>query len=51
MVFQQFNLFPHLSVIDNITLAPVKLHLMTKDEATKKARKLLKDIKYILYIK
>ncbi len=44
MVFQQFNLFPHLSVIDNITLAPVKLHLMTKDEATKKARKLLKDI-------
>ncbi len=44
MVFQQFNLFPHLSVIDNITLAPVKLHLMSKEEAEKKARKLLKDI-------
>ena len=28
MVFQQFNLFPHLTVIDNITLAPVKLKLM-----------------------
>lgn len=44
MVFQQFNLFPHLTVIDNITLAPVKLGLLTNDEAIKKGKKLLKDI-------
>lgn len=44
MVFQQFNLFPHLNVLDNIILAPVKLKIMNKTEAIKKARKLLKDI-------
>lgn len=44
MVFQQFNLFNHLTVIDNITLAPVKLGLMTKDSAYKKAVELLKLI-------
>ena len=33
MVFQQFNLFPHLKILDNITLAPVLLKLMTKEEA------------------
>lgn len=44
MVFQQFNLFPHLSVIDNITLAPIKLGLMTKAEAEQKAMELLKRI-------
>ena len=44
MVFQQFNLFPHLTVLDNIILAPVKLNIMSKEEACKKARKLLKDI-------
>ena len=44
MVFQQFNLFNHLTVIDNITLAPVMLDLMTKEKATKEAKKLLKDI-------
>lgn len=44
MVFQQFNLFPHLSVLDNITLAPVKLDIMTKEEATDKAMELLKRI-------
>jgi polar amino acid transport system ATP-binding protein len=44
MVFQQFNLFPHLSVLDNITLAPVKLGLMTKVEAEQKAYELLKRI-------
>lgn len=44
MVFQQFNLFNHLTVIDNITLAPVKLGLMSKDNAYKKAVELLKVI-------
>ena len=33
MVFQQFNLFPHLTVKENITLAPVKLKMMSKEEA------------------
>ncbi len=44
MVFQQFNLFPHLSVRENITLAPVKLKLMTKAEANDKAEELLKRV-------
>ena len=41
MVFQQFNLFPHLTVKENITLAPIKLGLMNKAEADKKAEELL----------
>lgn len=41
MVFQQFNLFPHLSVKENIKLAPVKLKLMTESEADKRALELL----------
>lgn len=44
MVFQHFNLFPHLTIRKNITLAPVKLGLMTKDEANKKADELLKRV-------
>ena len=44
MVFQHFNLFPHLSVKENIKLAPVKLKLMTKDEADKKALELLERV-------
>ncbi len=44
MVFQQFNLFPHLTVRENITLAPLKLGLMSKEEANKKADELLKRI-------
>jgi polar amino acid transport system ATP-binding protein len=44
MVFQHFNLFPHLSVIDNITLAPVDLKKMTKEEATVTAEKLLEVV-------
>ncbi len=44
MVFQQFNLFNHMTVIDNITLAPVMLGLMTKNKAVKEAKKLLKEI-------
>ncbi len=41
MVFQQFNLFPHLTIIENITLAPVKLKKMTKQEAIEKGKELL----------
>ena len=44
MVFQQFNLFPHLTVKENIMLAPVKLKLMTKEEAEKKAVELLERV-------
>ena len=44
MVFQQFNLFPHLTVLENIILAPVKLNLLTKEEVIKKARELLLKI-------
>lgn len=44
MVFQQFNLFPHLTVMDNITLAPVRLKRMTKDEARDKAGELLRRV-------
>lgn len=43
MVFQQFNLFPHLTVLDNIILAPVKLGIMDKDSAIKRAEELLKE--------
>ena len=42
MVFQHFNLFPNLTIRGNITLAPVKLGLMTKDEADAKAEELLR---------
>lgn len=41
MVFQNFNLFNNLSIMDNITLAPVKLKLMGKEEASENALKLL----------
>ncbi|MCZ8515960.1 amino acid ABC transporter ATP-binding protein [Paenibacillus filicis] len=44
MVFQQFNLFPHMTVIDNITLAPRKLKKMSADEAERIATGLLKRI-------
>ena len=44
MVFQQFNLFPHLTVIQNITLAPIKLGIMSQDDANKRAVELLKTI-------
>ncbi len=44
MVFQQFNLFPHLSVLENLTLAPVKVLGMDEKEAQEKARKLLERV-------
>ena len=44
MVFQNFNLFPHMTVKENIMLAPVKLGIMTKTEASKKADELLERI-------
>lgn len=44
MVFQHFNLFPHMSVLENIMLAPVQLKKMTKDEAKKKAEELLQRV-------
>ncbi len=44
MVFQQFNLFPHLTIMDNITLAPVLLKKMTKEEAVKRGLELLERV-------
>ncbi|MBR1478671.1 MAG: amino acid ABC transporter ATP-binding protein [Lachnospiraceae bacterium] len=44
MVFQHFNLFPHMSVLENITMAPTTLKLMTKEEAEKKGLELLKTV-------
>lgn len=44
MVFQHFNLFPHMTVKENITLAPVQLKKMTKEEADKKALELLHQV-------
>jgi len=44
MVFQQFNLFPHLTILDNITLAPVHHKLLTKADAKDKAMALLRRV-------
>lgn len=44
MVFQHFNLFPHLTIKENITIAPVKLKLMSQEEADKKAMELLERV-------
>ena len=44
MVFQHFNIFPHMSVINNITLAPVMLKKKSKDEAVAQAEALLKRV-------
>lgn len=44
MVFQHFNLFPHMTIMKNITIAPMKLLKMPKDEAEKKATELLRRV-------
>ena len=44
MVFQHFNLFPHMTVLKNLTAAPMKLLKMSKEEAEKKAMELLKRV-------
>jgi polar amino acid transport system ATP-binding protein len=44
MVFQQFNLFPHMSVLENLTCAPMNVRGVSKEEATEKALKLLKRV-------
>ena len=44
MVFQQFNLFPHMTVLDNLTCAPVMLKKMTREQAEKKALELLERV-------
>jgi general L-amino acid transport system ATP-binding protein len=45
MVFQQFNLFPHLSVLDNITLAPRRVRRIPRAEAERQARELLEQVR------
>lgn len=44
MVFQQFNLFPHMTVLRNLTLAPIKLLKLSKEDAEARARELLKVV-------
>lgn len=44
MVFQQFNLYPHLSVLENVTLAPIKVRNMPKGQAEELAMKLLERV-------
>lgn len=45
MVFQQFNLFPHLNVLSNLTIGPIKLQGLSKEEAEERAMKLLARVK------
>ncbi len=47
MVFQHFNLFPHLTILDNITLAPMKLRGLSEEKATELAKQLLNKVDLI----
>jgi len=44
MVFQQFNLFPHMTILENVTLAPMKVRGLRKEEAARKAMELLERV-------
>lgn len=44
MVFQHFNLFPHMTILKNMTIAPMKLQKRTKEDATRQAMELLKRV-------
>ena len=44
MVFQHFNLFPHLTILENVTLAPIRHKMMTEEQAKEKAMELLKRV-------
>ena len=44
MVFQQFHLFPHMSVLDNVTLGPVKVRGQPREQAERRARELLRRV-------
>lgn len=44
MVFQQFNLYPHMTVLENLTLAPIKIQKVSKEEAEKSALKYLEKV-------
>lgn len=44
MVFQKFNLFPHMNVLENITLAPMQIHRISQSDAIERAKSLLKKV-------
>ena len=44
MVFQQFNLFPHMTVLENVTLAPIKVRGLSREEAERRAMELLERV-------
>ena len=44
MVFQQFNLFPHLTILENLTIGPMKVQKISKTEAENRARRYLERV-------